>query len=82
LDERDVKNSGGQAERRPVILTHVQVNQHHWPIELTLTNRDVMGFRMLLGRQAVRDRFLIDAGRSYLQGHQPQLHLQPNQADR
>jgi hypothetical protein len=39
-----------------------------WPIEITLTNRDAMGFRMLLGRQAVRRRFLIDSGRSFLSG--------------
>lgn len=70
LDQRLVRNSGGQATVRPVILTTVElisaVKAHRWLIELTLTNRDVMGFRMLLGRQAVRQRFLVDAGRSYL----------------
>lgn len=70
LDQRLVRNSGGQATVRPVILTTVELNgaakAHRWLIELTLTNRDVMGFRMLLGRQAVRQRFLVDAGRSYL----------------
>lgn len=72
LEEREVRNSGGHAEMRPVILTQVHVQHQDWPIELTLTNRDVMGFRMLLGRQAVRDRFLVDPGQSYLQGLQPQ----------
>jgi hypothetical protein len=67
LDEREVRNSGGHAELRPVIQTLVRLNDKEWPIELTLTNRDVMGFRMLLGRQAVRENFLIDAGRSYIQ---------------
>jgi hypothetical protein len=67
LDEREVRNSGGHAERRPVIQTRVTLNGQHWPIELTLTNRDVMGFRMLLGRQAVRHKFWVDPGRSYLQ---------------
>ena len=71
LEERQVRNSGGHSEVRPVILTPVQINGQQWPIELTLTNRDVMGFRMLLGRQAVRDRFLVDPGRSYLQGPKP-----------
>ncbi|NMG59476.1 ATP-dependent zinc protease [Geitlerinema sp. P-1104] len=66
LDRRDVRNSGGKAELRYVILTPVQLGQQQWPIELTLTNRDVMGFRMLLGRQAVRGRFLVDPGHSYL----------------
>jgi hypothetical protein len=67
LDERPVRNSGGQAEQRPVIQTSVCLNGQQWDIELTLTNRDVMGFRMLLGRQAIRDRFWVDPGRSYLQ---------------
>jgi hypothetical protein len=62
-----VRNSGGQAELRPVIETLVQVGSAVWTIELTLTNRDEMGFRLLLGRQAVRRRYLVDPGRSYLQ---------------
>lgn len=66
IDDRMVRNSGGQAELRPVIETSVQVGNALWPIELTLTNRDEMGFRMLLGRQAVRRRYLVDPGRSYL----------------
>jgi hypothetical protein len=67
LDERHVRNSGGHAQLRPVILTTVTLGAYHWPIELTLTNRDAMGFRMLLGRQALRRRFLVDSGRSFLQ---------------
>lgn len=67
LEERMVRNSGGQEELRPVIETLVQVGGAVWAIELTLTNRDEMGFRMLLGRQAVRRRYLVDPGRSYLQ---------------
>lgn len=67
MDERDVRSSSGHAESRPVISTPVQLGDRQWSIELTLTNRDVMGFRMLLGRQAVRDRYWVDPGRSYLQ---------------
>lgn len=63
---RQVRNSGGQAELRPVIQVLVALGGQQWPIEMTLTNRDVMGFRMLLGRQAVRHRFLVDPGSSYL----------------
>lgn len=66
LDYRHVTSSGGHRQYRPVILTLVNINGHSWPIELTLTNRDTMGFRMLLGRQAVRDRFLVHPGRSFL----------------
>ncbi|MGF1569503.1 MAG: ATP-dependent zinc protease [Nodosilinea sp.] len=67
LDERLVRNSGGQEQLRPVIETTVQIGLQIWSLELTLTNRDEMGFRMLLGRQAVRRRYLVDPGRSYLQ---------------
>lgn len=66
LGQRQVRNSGGHVQLRPVIETTVQINGYVFPIELTLTNRDVMGFRMLLGRQAVRQRFLVDAGQSFL----------------
>ena len=66
LDRRQVRNSGGQAQIRPVIQTIVELGEARWSIELTLTNRDVMGFRMLLGRQAIRQRFLVDASRSFL----------------
>ncbi|MEB3313451.1 MAG: ATP-dependent zinc protease [Cyanobacteriota bacterium] len=67
LEDRMVRNSGGQSELRPVVITTVQVGSTIWPIELTLTNRDEMGFRMLLGRQALRRRYLVDPGHSYLQ---------------
>jgi hypothetical protein len=65
LEYREVKNSGGHAQNRPVILTEIKLGQYLWEIELTLTNRDLMGFRMLLGRQAIRKRFLVETGRSY-----------------
>jgi hypothetical protein len=74
LEDRMVRNSGGQSELRPVVITTVQVGSNMWPIELTLTNRDEMGFRMLLGRQALRRRYLVDPGHSYLQPL-PQDHL-------
>jgi hypothetical protein len=68
LDERQVRNSGGRLELRPVVQTAVELMGQRWPIELTLTNRDAMGFRMLLGRRAVRGKFAIDPGRSFLGG--------------
>lgn len=67
IDQREVRNSGGYVQLRPVIQTLVELGEFVFPIELTLTNRDKMGFRMLLGRQAVRRRFLVDAGQSFLQ---------------
>lgn len=71
LCQRTVTDSGGHQEKRPVVLTTVSMGEIVWPIEVTLTNRDVMGFRMLLGRQAIRDRFLVDAGHSFLRTHRP-----------
>lgn len=65
IDERWVRNSGGQRELRPVIETQLELGGLAWPIELTLTRRDEMGFRMLLGRQALRRRVLVDPGRSF-----------------
>ncbi len=67
LEYRKVTSSVGHSQIRPVILTTVELGGKQWQIELTLTNRDVMGFRMLLGRQALRDRFLIDPGKSFIQ---------------
>lgn len=66
LEMREVRNSGGIAQLRPVIETIVKLGETERLIELTLTSRDVMGFRMLLGRQAVRNQFFVDPGRSFL----------------
>ncbi|MDJ0599686.1 MAG: ATP-dependent zinc protease [Crocosphaera sp.] len=66
LEWRNVKDSGGHKQYRPVILTPVEIGGQNWNIELTLTNRDVMGFRMLLGREGVRHRFLVHPGDSFL----------------
>lgn len=65
---REVRSSNGDVERRPAIATTASMGGHAVPIELTLTNRDEMGFRMLLGRTALRRRFLVDPGRSFLAG--------------
>ena len=70
-DERWVRSSNGEAEKRIVIETLARLGEVDWPIELTLADRDVMGFRMLLGREAIRRRFLIDPGRSFRQSQSP-----------
>ncbi len=68
LEYRQVRSSSGHAESRPVIETSLHIGGRAWTIELTLTNRDEMGFRMLLGRSAVAKRFWIDPSKSFLQG--------------
>lgn len=68
LEFRQVKSSTGHAQKRPVVLTTVESLGETWQIELTLANRDEMGFRMLLGREAVRGRFLVDSGKSFYGG--------------
>lgn len=68
IDERHVRDSGGHVERRPVIATIARLLDRAWPIQITLTNRDQMGFRMLLGREALRSRFLVHPGGSFLAG--------------
>lgn len=65
---REIRNSGGKVERRPVVTTTIQLGESRFPIDITLTRRDEMGFRMLLGRHAVRRRFLVDPGRSFRMG--------------
>ncbi|HER19499.1 MAG TPA: ATP-dependent zinc protease [Chromatiales bacterium] len=66
LEWRWVRSSNGRREKRPVVATDVCVKGQSWSIEVTLASRDLMGFRMLLGREAFRRRFLVNAGRSFL----------------
>lgn len=68
LERRSVTDSGGHREMRYVIETPVRIGTREFPIELTLTDRDSMKFRMLLGRSALQDMYIIDPGRSYLMG--------------
>lgn len=68
VDWRVVRSSNGLRQRRPVVVTDVVAGEHRWEIELTLTSRDSMGFRLLLGRSAVAGRFLVDVARSYVLG--------------
>ncbi len=66
LEFRSIRSSNGQVTERPVIVTEVELYGRQWPVELTLVNRDDMGFRMLLGRQALKHRFLVDPAASFL----------------
>lgn len=68
LDQRIVTNSGGQKEERWLIKTMLKIGSYSWPIEVTLSSRHDMKFRMLLGRTALRNRAMVDSARSYLIG--------------
>lgn len=71
VEYRKIKSSTAEIQQRPVVLAAVSIAGVADEIELTLTNRDEMGFRMLLGRQALRGRFAVDPGKSYLGGRPP-----------
>ena len=66
IDKRWVTDSGGHKEERFVICTPIVIGNQTWPIEVTLTERDTMLFRMLLGRSAIRKRFLVNPARSFI----------------
>lgn len=70
-DRRDIRSSNGHIESRIVVSTTLSIAGRRIPAEFTLTDRDEMGFRMLVGREALRQGFLVDSGRSYYGGRPP-----------
>lgn len=66
LEEREIKSSTGQKTIRPVVKTMIRMGKNEFEIEITLINRDLMGFKMLIGREALNGRFMINPARSYL----------------
>lgn len=71
LETRLVRSSNGESQERPVILTELTLGDRRWPIEITLTARSQMGFRMLLGRTALKRHALVDPGRSFVASQRP-----------
>jgi hypothetical protein len=70
-DRRLVRSSSGHSAERIVVLLDVELFGRTITTETTLTNRDQMGFRMLIGREALRQGFLVDSGKSFLGGRAP-----------
>lgn len=66
IERRWIRSSNGERELRPVISTRLGLGADVWEAEFTLTNRDSMSYRMILGRSALRGRFTVDSGLSYL----------------
>lgn len=66
IDRRIVTDSGGHTEERYVIKTPLKIGKYTFPIEITLTERDSMLFRMLLGRSTLIEHFIINPAQSYM----------------
>jgi hypothetical protein len=81
IDRRIVRSSTGHEEQRLVVATVIRVVGLDLVAELTLTNRDEMGFRLLVGREAMRGAILIDPGRSYLGGRPSRATRRRNRAE-
>jgi hypothetical protein len=67
-DKRMVSDSGGHKEERYVIMTDLVMAEQRWPVEITLTNRDTMLFRMLIGRTAMENKIMVNPAKSFLLG--------------
>jgi len=70
VEERKVRSSNGQSEKRIVVVTEVILGREAVPVRthLTLTNREKMGFRLLIGRNTLKGRYLVDSSASFLLG--------------
>ena len=68
IEDRRIRSSSGHVSMRPVVKMEIEMLGERWTTEVTLVSRDEMGFRMLVGRRAIRRRFVVDPGRSFLGG--------------
>ena len=68
IDRRRIRSSNGAVEERLIIRTTLRLGEREWPVDLSLAARDEMGFRLLLGRDALRRKFMIDPSASFLLG--------------
>ncbi|MEV4774921.1 RimK/LysX family protein [Microbacterium sp. LTA6] len=70
-DRRAIRSSSGHAQQRLVVKLLVRLVDREVLAEVTLSNRDEMGFRMLIGREALRGGYIVDPARSFLGGRAP-----------
>lgn len=82
VDHRTVRDSGGHEETRVAVETTLRMGGEEWPIELTLTDRETMGFRMLLGRTAMKGHFYVDADAKFILDHKPARAKRPRKMNR
>lgn len=68
VEIKRIKSSNGEIEDRPTIRTNIEINGIRWPIDVTLTDRSKMKYRMLIGRDAMSDRLRVCPSKSYLLG--------------
>ncbi len=73
IDHRWITSSTGHRQRRFIISTILKIGEFSYPIELSLANRDEMGFRMLIGRNALKGQILVDPSHSFLLSHRSRL---------
>ena len=66
IEKRKVRSSVGHETLRPVVKTEIELGDQRFEIEVTLVNREMMGFRMLIGRAALKGRYLVNPGASYV----------------
>lgn len=72
IEMRSVRSSTGHLTERPVIRTLIKIgDEEPYEIDITLVNRDIMGFRMLLGRKALKKKFLVHPGKSFIVSKNP-----------
>ncbi len=79
-DRRRVRSSSGELQERIVVLIDLRMLDQTFPVEVTLTRRDAMGFRLLVGREALRGRFVVDPAASFLGGRPPRPVRRANRA--
>lgn len=80
-DRRRVRSSSGHVEERFVVRMHVVLVHREVEVEVTLSNRDQMGFRMLIGREALQNGFDVTSSRSFLGGRAPRSMRRRNKGE-